>query len=60
MKNYYKSEIAEKAGVSLRTFQRWMSAHRQELVAMGFKVRGKFIHPRALEWMCQEYCIDIE
>ena len=60
MKCYYKSEIAQMAGVSIRTLQRWMAAHRDELLKRGFSVRGKFVTPLAMQYIAQQYCIDIE
>lgn len=60
MKSYYKSEIAQLAGVSMRTFQRWMAAHRTELLERGFSIHAKFVAPRALKYIAEEYCIDLE
>ena len=60
MKMYYKSEVAQLAGVSRRTFQRWMALHRQELEERGCNIYSKFVHPKAFEYICQEYCIDID
>lgn len=60
MKSYYKSEIAQLAGVSKRTLQRWMAAHRDELLKRGFNVHAKFVAPRALQYIAEEYCIELE
>lgn len=60
MKCYYKSEIADMAGVSTRTLQRWLQRHRDKLASFGCRPRDKFLNPRALEWLCQEYCITLE
>lgn len=60
MKRYYKSEIAQMAGVSLRTLQRWMVAHREELVKRGFGVHDKFVSPRALKYIVEEYCVSLD
>lgn len=60
MKSYYKSEIAQLAGVSKRTLQRWMAAHRDELLQRGFNVHGKLVCPQALHYIAQEYGIDVE
>lgn len=60
MKSYYKSEIAQLAGVSKRTLQRWMAAHRDELLQRGFNVHGKLVCPQALHYIAQEYGIEIE
>ena len=60
MKCFYKNEIADMAGVSPRTFQRWLKRHREQLAALGCQPRAKFLSPRALEYVCREYCIKID
>lgn len=60
MKRFYKSEVAEMAGVSCRTLQRWMAANREELLKRGYDPKAKFLHPRALDYVCREYGVDIE
>ncbi len=60
MKSYYKNEVADMAGVSIRTFRRWLHRHADTLASLGCRPRDKFINPRALQWLCQEYCIDVE
>jgi hypothetical protein len=58
MKSAYKYELAAAAGVSDRTFRRWLSAHRGELLNLGVKTTDKLLPPRAVEWICREYGID--
>lgn len=48
------------AGVSVRTLERWLARHRPHLQTLGCRPRDKFLHPRALQWLSQEYCIDVE
>ena len=60
MKRYYKSEVAQMAGVSARTLQRWMNAHRDNLLQLGYDPHAKFLHPRALDYVCREYGVDLE
>jgi hypothetical protein len=59
MKSIYKYELASAAGVSSRTFRRWLYAHRDELLKMGVKCTDKILPPRAAEWICREYGIDL-
>jgi len=59
MKFYYKSEVAEKAGVSPRTLMRYINRNLDQLIPLGYRPQDKFIHPKALEWICREYCIDL-
>jgi len=60
MRTYYKNEIAAMAGVSTKTLQRWMARNREKLISLGCRPTDKMIYPKALEWICQEYCIDVE
>ena len=41
MKSMLKSELAERAGVSLSTFGRWLKRHTEELERMGVTPRTK-------------------
>ncbi len=60
MKRVYKSDIAEAAGVSMRTFTRWMSVHRVQLTALGLQPHDKCVGRRALEYICREYDVEME
>ena len=41
MKSMSKAQLAEAAGVNMRTFQRWLSRHKDELVVLGVRPRNK-------------------
>ncbi len=58
MKSAYKNELADAAGVSMRTFQRWLSQNRDKLTALGARPRQQLLPPKAVEWICREYGID--
>lgn len=60
MKPLYTYEVAALAGVSTRTLQRWMKHNKQRLAALGYRPTDKFITPRALEYIAQEYCIQLD
>jgi len=60
MKRILKSDLAAAAGVSMRTFQRWMLANRSKLQAKGVKIRAQYVSPAAARYICQEYGIDEE
>ena len=47
MRSYLKSEIARAAGVSYRTFQRWLQQNRAILSEMGVMPRTQLIPARA-------------
>ena len=58
MKSTYKYELAAAAGVSDRTFRRWMNMHQNELKILGVTKHSHLIPPKAVKWICQEYGID--
>lgn len=58
MKRVLKSEMARAAGVSLRTFQRWLRGHRGELLALGVKPQDHYLNPAAIKYVCEEYHVD--
>ena len=59
MKSMLKSELAERAGVSLSTFGRWLKRHTEELERMGVTPRTKVLPPIAVRSVCERYGIDI-
>ena len=59
MKSVYKYELANAAGVSDRTFRRWLKENSGHLAALGAKPGSKLLPPRAVEWVCREYGIDL-
>lgn len=60
MRSYSKKELACLAGVSCRTFSRWITLHRTELSAMGVSPRTHILPPRAVKYLCDIYSIDVE
>ena len=59
MKAMYKYELANAAGVSYNTFRRWLSGKRSKLAELGANPRGQLLPPRAVQWICEQYGIDI-
>ena len=59
MKSAYKYELANAAGVNQRTFQRWLSSHSDELRQLGARPRQQLLPPKAVDWICREYGIDL-
>lgn len=59
MKSAYKYLLAEAAGVSYRTFQRWLSQNQNKLAELGAKPRSRILPPKAVDWVCREYGIDL-
>lgn len=54
-----KSELADCAGVSVRTLMNWCSAFDKELTAMGLKPRKKMLPPRVVKFIAEKFDIDI-
>ena len=48
MKSMSKAQLAEAAGVNMRTFQMWLSRHKDELVVLGVRPRDKLLPPVAV------------
>lgn len=57
MQSMLKCELARVAGVSKRTFCRWLSAHSEELTRLGVSPRAKLLPPRAVDYICHAYGI---
>ena len=45
MKSMTKAELAKAAGVSSRTFSRWLIRHREELALLGVSPHAHLIPP---------------
>ena len=58
MKSTYKYELANAAGVTDRTFRRWLSDKAEHLSRLGVTRTTKLLPPKAVEWICKEYGID--
>ena len=66
MINYYdkhrfisKKELARLAGVSERTFCRYIASRRHILEAMGIPSNARLLPPKAVKYVCEDYCIDL-
>ena len=59
MKRVYKSDLARAAGVSMSTMQRWCREHQAELTARFTPPRAKILHPLAVRYLCEHYCIEL-
>ena len=59
MKSMSKAQLAEAAGVNMRTFQRWLSRHKDELSVLGVSSRDKLLPPVAVKYIAEQYGIDL-
>ena len=60
MKSMMKYELAEAAGVSMRTFSRWLSRNEKILAQHGVYKNSRLIAPKGVRFICEEYGIDLE
>ena len=54
-----KKELARLAGVSNRTFSRYLQTRRHILDAMGVLPHARLLPPQAVKYVCEDYCIDL-
>ena len=60
MKAMSKQKLADKAGVSLNTLNRWLSPLQPELEAMGMLPGARMLPPNVVKFIAERFCIDIE
>ena len=54
-----KQELADAAGVSVKTLMNWCRPYRQELVRLGLQPRAKKLPPHIVAFMAEKFCIDL-
>ena len=54
-----KSELARLAGVSPRTFSRYIHSRQHVLDRMGVSAKTQKLPPQAVRYLCEDYCIDL-
>ena len=59
MKAMSKSELAQRAGVSLNTLANWFKPFREELEAMGLRPNAKVLPPHIVKYLTEKLCIDV-
>ena len=55
-----KSVLAKMAGVSTRTFRRYLAKRRPVLESMGISAKAQKLPPQAVRYLCEDYCIDLK
>ena len=60
MKSMSKSELADRAGVSVNTLMNWCKPFRQELSQMGMLPNAKVLPPRIVKFITDKFCIDVD
>lgn len=59
IKAMYKSELADAAGVSLKTFGRWLKRDRDYFASVGVSIKQKMLPPIAVKYICEKYVIEL-
>ena len=55
-----KQELADCAGVSVRTLNNWCRPLREELARMGLQPRTKLLPPNIVKFLSEKFCIDVQ
>ena len=58
-KAMYKHELARAAGVSTRTFARWLKMHAKQLSKYGVTTGSHLLAPSAVRYVCETFVIEI-
>ena len=59
MKSMSKSELADRAGVSVNILMNWCKPFRKELTAMGMLPNAKVLPPLIVKFISDKFCIDV-
>jgi len=54
-----KQQLADKAGVSLNTLNRWCKPFQRELEALGLQPRARMLPPVVVKFIAEKLCIDV-
>lgn len=59
MKAMTKTQLADAAGVSHKTLQRWLALHHKQLALLGVTPKTRLLPPTAVKLIADHYGIDI-
>ena len=59
MKAMSKSELADRAGVSVNTLMNWCRPFQQELEVMGMMPNAKVLPPRIVKFISEQLLIEL-
>lgn len=54
-----KQQLADRAGVSLKTLNRWLQPYRDELASMGYNPSMRVLPPRIVKFIIDTLCIEL-
>ncbi len=59
MKAMSKQQLADKAGVSLNTLNKWCKPFQQELLRLGMIPGSRMLPPVIVKYLADKFCIDL-
>ena len=59
MKAMSKQQLADRAGVSLKTLNRWLQPYRDIMVANGYDSSMRVLPPHLVKFIVDKFCIDV-
>ena len=59
MKAMSKQQLADRAGVSINTLNRWCKPFQKELEAMGLHPKTRMLPPVVVKFLAEKLCIDV-
>ena len=59
MKAMTKQQLAQCAGVTVRTLMNWCRPYHKELVGMGLKPGMRVMPPHIVKFLSEKFCIDV-
>jgi hypothetical protein len=59
MKSMTKQQLADKAGVSLNTLNRWCKPLQKDLEDIGVQPNARLLPPVAVKFIAEKFCIDL-
>lgn len=59
MKAMSKQQLADKAGVSLNTLNKWCKPLQQELLRLGMIPGARMLPPVVVKFIADKFCIDL-
>ncbi len=60
MKAMSKQQLADAAGVSVKTLMEWCRPYEKRLQRMGLRHRAKVLEPHIVKFLVETFCIDVE
>lgn len=59
MKAMSKQQLADKAGVSLNTLNKWCKPFQHELRRLGMIPGARMLPPVVVKYLAEKFCIDL-